>query len=156
MKYTAVFLTVIVLMMVVSPVFAQDSPLPTETPGPVSTVAPDPTPTPEPPAPEDRTLENLLSWIVSGGCGVLAFFVLEKFAGTWFHDLTPEVKQYLASGISGGLAVLAFIGLVGLNVEDSPGEALAWIDILTPVFFVGAGFANLAHSRFVLSGKSTG
>lgn len=169
----SVLLTVILMLVIVpvamaqtnSPVLPTPEPVPTDTPEPtlVPTIAPEPTlvppvpdepaPIPDPPAPEDRTVENLLSWIIAGGCGFLTFFAIEKLAGAWFHERTPEVKQYLASGLSGGFAVLAFVGLVALGVENIPGDTLAWFDILLPVFFVGAGFANLSHAKFVLSGK---
>lgn len=137
------------------------SPLPTITASPVPTVAPSPTPTitpapPPPPAPEDRTVVNILAWIVVGGCGALASIIIEKGLGDWFHDRTPEMKQYIASGLSGGIAVLATLGLIGLGVNDTPADALAWADTLIIAFFIGAGFANLTHARLVLSGKSAG
>ena len=163
-------LLIAILLLVFAPavIVAQDSPVPSPTPEP--TLAPEPTsvptatpepppgpkPLPDPPAPEDRTVKNILAWIGLGGCGFLAFFIIENLPGTWFHDRTPEVKQYIASGISGNLAVLAYVGLVALGVKDNPGETMAWLDVLLPVFFVGAGFANLTHSRFVLRLKSVG
>lgn len=181
-RFTIPLIIILMLALSFSVATAQtNSPLATDTPTPVPTDTPEPTPTvaleptlaptvtpeptpvptvpgepepiPDPPAPEDRTVENLFSWIVLGGCGFLTFFAIEKLAGAWFHERTPEVKQYLASGLSGGFAVLAFVGLVALGVEDTPGDTLTWFDILLPVFFVGAGFANLSHAKFVLSGK---
>lgn len=102
------------------------------------------------PLPEDATLENILAWLVAGGCGVAAFFIIEKFFGARFHDLTPETKQYVASAVSGGIAVLAAVGLVLLGAENDPGNGRAWVDMLLPVFFIGAKVANLTHARVVL------
>lgn len=136
MKRFAFLAVILLLVFAVPVVFAQaDSSLPGS----------------EPPAPEDMTLENILTWILNGGCGVLAFFALERWP--WFHRQKSEIKQYLASGLSGAAAVLAVVSLVGLGVKTDPGTTLAWTNTILIAFFVGAKFANFTHARFVLSGR---
>lgn len=138
-KLRIVALVVFLVLLTVPAVAQTDSPLPGELP--------------PPPAAEDTTLENLLIWLVSGGCAVVTFWYLKR-EPSWFERLESGTKQAIASVISGGLAVAGFVGLVALGVEVEPASDLvAWFDALAPVFMFGAGAAKLVHGYSVL-GKS--
>jgi hypothetical protein len=146
LRITALALILVLFLSVV--VAAQDSPLPTE--AAVPTVVPEPNPLPNPPAVDEVTLIALLTWLVFGGCGWVTFWLLHNHEPQWFKALAPKYKQYVASAFSGGLAVVAYLFLIALEVNSAPGDLVAWFDALVPVFMFGAGVAKLSHGQATL------
>jgi hypothetical protein len=94
-------------------------------------------------------LTELLLWLASGSAGPALYVLLERWE--WFQVQFPDVKRWLAMGISAAIAVAAWGIGVALGVFEIP--AGGWQDValkigdiivLAVVVFSGS---QLAHTK---------
>lgn len=99
---------------------------------------------------EEVGLRSLLLLVVNGGAGVLVYAWLQKAA--WYQNIeAPDVKRWIAAGITAGLAVLAYLALVVLGFAELPqADWRSWLIQLANIFigaFVAFGTSQLSHTR---------
>ena len=95
----------------------------------------------------DNLLE-FLTWALTPGAGVLAFWLLENVAA--LAALEPKLKRLVAFGLSALIAVLAFLAMVGMGYTPSPENWRAWVEALFGVAAVAAGLSQILHGLLKL------
>ena len=99
----------------------------------------------------DASLSAVLTWVLSGGSGVLSYFLMEKVKQ--LAALNPEPKRYVALGISAAVAVLAYLAQMGMGYATVPVDTKAWIESIFAVVGVACGVGQVLHARVKLSGR---
>ena len=56
-------------------------------------------------------LLDFLSWVLTPGAGVLAYWLMENVP--FLANLEPTVKRFVAFGLSAVFGILAFLAMVG-------------------------------------------
>jgi len=94
-------------------------------------------------------LYQALIWLSSAGAGAATFFLMERVPA--LARLKSEHKRYVSIALSGGIAMIAFAGAVGLGYEPTPQTAQAWVEALFAVAFVASGASQIIHGKAVLA-----
>lgn len=97
-------------------------------------------------------LMEVLKWLISGGSGAVAYWLMEKVKA--LAALEPEPKRYVSLAISGAVAVLAFLAQVGMGYQAAPLDARAWIETLFAVVGVAMGIGQILHGALKLRNRA--
>jgi len=97
------------------------------------------------------TFLDFLSWVLTPGAGVLAFFLLEKVKQL-AAIVDPTVKRCVAFALSAGIAIAAYLLMVAMQYRPAPVDIRAWVEALFAVGAVAGGIATLIHG-FTLKPK---
>lgn len=93
---------------------------------------------------------DFLKWVVlSGGAGVLAYFVVGKVPE--FEGVSPEPKRYIAWAFAAGFACIAYGLMVLFGYEQMPATGQAWFEALFYYGTLAIGASQATHARFDLS-----
>jgi hypothetical protein len=92
------------------------------------------------------TLEEFLSWVVSGGGALaLAYVLMERVQ--YLKDLTAEYKRYASILLACGLGTVGFLLLVVVGYRDAPPDARTWIEALFSVWLLAYTGSQALHGR---------
>lgn len=98
------------------------------------------------------SLQDVLQWVISGGAGVIAYWLMENIS--YLKNLAPEAKRYVALAIAIALAVLGYFAQVAMGYQVAPQDARGWIEALFAVAGVAGGLSQIVHARLQLSKRS--
>jgi len=95
------------------------------------------------------TLVEALTWLMSGGAGVVVYWLMENVAA--LEELSAAGKRYASLGLSVGLPVAAWLGLVGLGYAPAPETWQGWVEqvfgLAAGALLVGQGIHGAAKLR---------
>jgi len=97
------------------------------------------------------TLEQALRWLMASGAGIASYWLIERIPA--LAALASEPKRYVALAMSGGLAMLCFLSLVGLTYEPNPASVQGWLEALFSVAAVACGLNQVVHARINLRAR---
>ena len=90
------------------------------------------------------SLNEFLRWgTSSGGAGIIAYFLLGKWA--WFSAQTAERKRYLALAATFLLADALWLAMVFAGYDVMPAGALGWVEQLFLVGTSAFGLSQVIH-----------
>jgi hypothetical protein len=98
------------------------------------------------------TLEQLLVLLVDGGGGVFVYWLLGNPLKTWYDGIEqPDLKRWIAAGLTAVFALLAWIGGAFLGYFPMPsGGWQTWVVAIANVIigaFVAFTSATLMHTK---------
>ena len=94
---------------------------------------------------DTSTLRLVLFFIIgNGGAGILAYYVIDKWA--WASNLAPEPKRYFAYALAGLIGTLAFLATLGMGYQEAPVGWRNWIEVLVAVAFLSGGVSQFWHA----------
>lgn len=103
------------------------------------------------------TLREGLLWLMGAGAGVLAFWLLDRMEASdstwferWFVALSAEDKRYAAFGLTGLIAVAAYLLTLLMGYSAPPGPWRAWVEELFTVVASAIVASQVAHGRVAL------
>ena len=90
-------------------------------------------------------LRSLLELVIGGGAaGTLAYFVLGKWS--WYAERSADTKRLIALGANAGLAVVAYLAMLGMGYMDAPVDGRAWVEGIANIV-IGLGSTAFATSQ---------
>lgn len=102
------------------------------------------------------TVEELLRYIVTGGAGVIASYLMDTPAGARLRELvgniaqpvlgTREVSRYIAMVLSGVLTVVAVLALAALGYEPWPADLESWLNVFLTACYTFL-VSQVVHAR---------
>ena len=101
------------------------------------------------------TLQEGLSWLLGGGAGVVAYYILAQLDADWpwFHTLRSDYKRYLSFVLTGvfasAIAAVAMLASIAMGYAQ-PLAWRPWIEMLFPVVFSAIVLAQTWHAKEVL------
>lgn len=94
---------------------------------------------------QDETLRQLLSWIITPGAGIIAWWLIDQFG--WGASWVEERRRWLALGISGALALAAWWGQIAMLYQPMPTDWRAGVERGVAILFIAFGVSQLTHAR---------
>jgi hypothetical protein len=93
-----------------------------------------------------------LAWLSTAGASIVAYIIINKLTeagkpSTW-SAWTVRLVSY---AISGGIAILAYVGLVLMQYQAEPVNTRAWIEALFVVATTSFGLSTIIHGKERLS-----
>jgi hypothetical protein len=93
---------------------------------------------------------DFLKWVLlSGGAGVLAYFVMGKVPE--LESMNPEPKRYMSWLIAAGFACTAFSLMVLFGYEEVPANGQVWFEQLFFYAALAITASQTTHARRDLS-----
>ena len=96
-------------------------------------------------------LFNILSWVLESGAGVLAWYVVDRWA--WAQKLEYEPKRWVAIGVSAAFALGAWGVMLLFFYQVTPAGWRAWVEGAVEVLAKTLPFvftvSQVAHARAV-------
>ena len=109
------------------------------------------------------TLREGLLWLMGAGAGVIAFYLLDRLEHStrltpswfltirnWYILLGAEDRRWTAFGLTGVLAVLAYMITLLMGYSALPGPWRAWVEELFTVVASAIVASQVAHGRVAL------
>jgi len=109
------------------------------------------------------TLREGLLWLMGAGAGVIAFYLLDRLEHStrltpswfltirnWYILLGAEDRRWTAFGLTGILAVLAYLFTLMMGYSAPPGPWRAWVEELFTVVASAIVASQVAHGRVAL------
>lgn len=73
-------------------------------------------------------LREVLSALISGGAGVVVYWLMENIR--WLADLRPDLKRYASLGLAMAIPVAAWLIMVLLGYMPAPATWQGWIEAI--------------------------
>ena len=101
--------------------------------------------------PAKLTLEDALRWVMSGGAGAVAFYLIEKVPA--LKKLAPDYKRYVSIGIVLVLVGLAWGAILLIGYSPMPHGWREWIEGWFSVSYIGLVTSLFLHGATSLKEK---
>ena len=92
---------------------------------------------------EIKTLLGLLTWLLTPGAGIAAYWLIEEIPQ--LKQLLPKTKRYTAYALSSLIAVASYLFMVAMQYRPVPEDWRQWVEVLSSVALVASGVSQLLH-----------
>ena len=89
-------------------------------------------------------LEAFLRLAMTVLAGAFAWYLIDRIK--WFATLQPDTKRLVSYAFSAAIAIVAYLGLIGIGAEPAPVGVVTWINALFTVGTSSFGLATLLNT----------
>jgi len=100
-------------------------------------------------------LRDVLLYLISGGAGTVAYFLMEKVKELREIE-RPDYKRCFAYGLTGAIAIAAWMALIVLEYTAMPGSLKGWAEQGFAVLFVALTTNQGLHTALKLRPRPAG
>ena len=89
-------------------------------------------------------LEAFLRLAMTVMAGAFAWYLIDRIK--WFATLQPDTKRLVSYAFSAAIAIVAYLGLIGIGAEPVPVGVVPWISQLWLVGTSSFGMSTLLNT----------
>lgn len=90
-------------------------------------------------------LSAFLPWLSTVGAALVAYWLIKEIPR--LARLGPKAKRRLAYAMSAGIAILAYLAMMGMHYAPIPITPRSWIEVLFAVGTGAFGLSQMIHGE---------